>query len=491
MKIETTEEDVARGRVTLRNTYDFQDLGFLRLQWQLTESGVVVQEGDLGRVSLPPRESRTVEIPFRPPEGPRPGAEYWLNLSLTTAEPLPWAPQGHEVAWEQVRLPVDTPPRPLLDVADLAPLELEESGTAWTVRGKDLGVVVDRASGLIGSLSRGGRPIVERGPRVNLWRAPVDNENTSVFDFLGTRAQPWFDRGLNELSLEGARVTVRQDAPGVVSFDLEGVLQGRGAAFDLKVGYDVLGNGDILVDQEVTAHRRLSPVWKGALLVMLVLWGLAFGLHRLTGRRAFRRWWAKVPLGLLALVSVGVVLMALRDYRSPDSLPRVGSEILLDESFDRMEWYGRGPHESYPDRKKGARVGRYRGTVAEQEVPYVRPQENGNKTDVRWVTLTAEDGVGLLVSGDALNVSAHTYTLENLTEAKHTPDLEPAGHITLNADLTQAGLGIDGLINGPSPEHVLDDGTYRYRYRMRAIDLAQEDLEALLAYDLPRVEQRE
>ena len=99
--------------------------------------------------------------------------------------------------------------------------------------------------------------------------------------------------------------------------------------------------------------------------------------------------------------------------------------------------------------------------------------------------------MGLLVSGATLNVSAHTYTLENLTEAEHTPDLERAGHITLNADLTQAGLGIDGLVNGPSPEHVLDDGTYRYRYRMRAIDLAREDLEALLAYDLPSVELRE
>jgi hypothetical protein len=84
-------------------------------------------------------------------------------------------------------------------------------------------------------------------------------------------------------------------------------------------------------------------------------------------------------------------------------------------------------------------------------VSATRPPENGNKTDVRWATLTAEDGVGLLVSGDDLNLSAHTYTLENLTEAKHTPDLERAGHITLNADLTQAGLGIDELVNGPSP----------------------------------------
>jgi hypothetical protein len=485
VKIEAGPEDVRRGRVTLRNTGDFQDLDFLRLEWTLTESGIVVQEGDLGRVSLPPRESEVVEVPFEPPEAPRAGAEYWLNLSLVTVEPLPWAPAGHEVAWEQVRLPVDAPPRPLLDVANLAPLELEESGSAWTVRGADVEVRVDKVSGLISGLSQGGRPILERGPRVNLWRAPVDNENEAVGGFTEARAQQWRDLGLNELTLEGARVTARQDLPGVVSFDLEGVLRGRGATFDLKVGYDVLGNGDIVVDQEITAHRRLSSFWKGTLLALFVLWALALGLHRLTGRRAFRRWWAKVPLGMLALVTIGVALLAFRSYRSPDALPRVGTEILLGDAYERMEWYGRGPHECYADRKLGARVGRYRGAVADLEVSYVRPQENGNRTDVRWVSLTDEDGVGLLVSGDDLNVSAHTYSLENLTEAKHPPDLKDAGHITLNVDLAEAGLGVDGLVNGPSPEYVLDAGTYRYRYRMRAVDLGQDDLETLLAYELP------
>jgi beta-galactosidase len=487
VKVEASAEDLALGRVRLRNAYDFQHLGFLRLAWQLTESGVVVDEGDLGRVSLPPRESRVVEIPFRPPDAPRPGAEYWLNVSLVTAEPLPWAPAGHELAWEQLRLPVDAPPRPALDVATLAPLALEESAAAWTVRGGDVVVVVDKASGLVTALSRAGRSILERGPRANLWRAPVDNEVESVMGLTEPRVRLWSRLGLDALRLEQARVAARRSAPGVVSFDVQGVLRGREAAFDLRVGYDVLGNGDILVDQEITAHRRLSPAWGRALLVVLVAWGLAWALHRLTGRRALRRWWGRLPLGLLALATVAVALLALRDYRSADPLPRVGTELLVGDEFDRLEWYGRGPHESYADRKVGARVGRYRGTVAEQHVPYIRPQENGNKTDVRWATLTAEDGVGLLVSGADLNVSAHAWTLENLTAATHATDLVDAGSITLNVDLAQAGLGSDPIGNGPLPEHVLDERTYRYRYRMRAIDLGRDSLEALLGYELPRV----
>jgi beta-galactosidase len=190
----------------------------------------------------------------------------------------------------------------------------------------------------------------------------------------------------------------------------------------------------------------------------------------------------------VALATLAVALLVLRDYRSADPLPRVGSEILLPAQYDRLEWYGRGPHESYPDRKTGARVGRYRGTVADQQVPYIRPQENGNKTDVRWLTLTATDGFGLLISGDDLNVSVHTYSLATLTAARHTRDLERSRHVTLNVDLAQAGVGSDPFDNGPLPEFVLDKGTYRYRYRMRAIDLGQDTVGALVRYTLPRAD---
>jgi hypothetical protein len=192
-----------------------------------------------------------------------------------------------------------------------------------------------------------------------------------------------------------------------------------------------------------------------------------------------------VPLGLFGLVTLGAVLLAVRDYRSVDPLPRVGTELLLPLECDRFEWYGRGPHESYTDRKTGARVGRYRGTVAEQHTPYTRPQENGNKTEVRWLTLTTEEGVGLLVSGDLLNASVHNHTLQNLTAAEHTYDLEEADHVVLNVDLAQAGLGSEPFVSSVLPEYVLDEPTYRLRYRMRAIDLGGDDLEALLAYEPP------
>ncbi len=132
----------------------------------------------------------------------------------------------------------------------------------------------------------------------------------------------------------------------------------------------------------------------------------------------------------------------------PD-LPRLGMTMTVPEEFENIEWYGRGPHESYEDRKTGASVDVYMGKVMDQYFPYIRPQENGNKTDVRYVGLTNNEGVGLLAVGmPLLNVSAHYYTIDDFDEGetkhnRHTVDLKKRDFITLNLDYRQMGLGGD------------------------------------------------
>jgi len=88
--------------------------------------------------------------------------------------------------------------------------------------------------------------------------------------------------------------------------------------------------------------------------------------------------------------------------------------MTLPVEFDNVVWYGRGPHESYWDRKTGAAVGVYSADVTDLYHPYIRPQENGNRTDVRWVALTNDDGTGLLAVGrPLLNFSAHHFTIDD------------------------------------------------------------------------------
>ena len=107
-----------------------------------------------------------------------------------------------------------------------------------------------------------------------------------------------------------------------------------------------------------------------------------------------------------------------------------------------MSWYGRGPWANYQDKKSGADIGIYSGQVDSLWTDYVRPQENGNRCDVRWVAFTNKNGEGLMAIGDpTLSISAWPYSLDDLEKAKHIDDLPHRNYITVNLDYKQMGVG--------------------------------------------------
>lgn len=126
-------------------------------------------------------------------------------------------------------------------------------------------------------------------------------------------------------------------------------------------------------------------------------------------------------------------------------IPEVGSLLFLPRRLDRLHWYGRGPEENHWDRNTGTDVGRWSSTVAEQWTPYIRPQENGNKTDVRWVALTDRGGRGLLVTGDPLvEINASHFTPEDLSAGvRHDYQLTPRDAVVLRVNHRQMGVGGD------------------------------------------------
>jgi beta-galactosidase len=157
-----------------------------------------------------------------------------------------------------------------------------------------------------------------------------------------------------------------------------------------------------------------------------------------------------------------------------ESLPRVGWVMALSPGFEGLTWYGRGPHESYLDRKRGAALGRYRSTVGQQYVPYVMPQENGNKTDVRWLSLSHPAGVSVLAVGQpTLEFTAHHFTAADFYSAWHTAELTPRPETWLTLDMAQVGLG--GASCGPAtrPAYRLPPGEYRFSVALTAFTTAQ------------------
>ncbi|MCP4655493.1 MAG: hypothetical protein GY856_08755, partial [bacterium] len=171
-------------------------------------------------------------------------------------------------------------------------------------------------------------------------------------------------------------------------------------------------------------------------------------------------------------------------------LPRFGMQLTIPGGFETVTWYGRGPHESYQDRKVGARIGVHSGTVDDQYVDYSEPQENGNKTDVRWLSLTNPEGAGLLVAGQPLIAfSAHHYTTDDLEGAKHRHEMERRPDIALNIDLEQTGVGGDDSWGKRThKQYTVWPEPLSYTFRLRPLSATAAPAMELARQALPGIE---
>lgn len=158
-------------------------------------------------------------------------------------------------------------------------------------------------------------------------------------------------------------------------------------------------------------------------------------------------------------------------------LPRFGMQWLLPKTMNQIEWYGRGPHENYIDRKSSAFLGRYQSSVAALHHPYIRPQENGYRTDVRSVKLTQKNGLGIkILAKDSLCFSASHFSTSQLDIGppehpfKHSIDLHPEPFIFLNIDLGQMGLGGDDSWGAhPHDQYKILPQQLSYQYRLEPL----------------------
>lgn len=170
----------------------------------------------------------------------------------------------------------------------------------------------------------------------------------------------------------------------------------------------------------------------------------------------------------------------LRNQRP--ELPRFGMRFAIPGEFQQLQWFGRGPHENYCDRNTSAFVDLYSGTVAEQYFPYVRPQENGYKTDIRWMSLTGGHGKGLLIignplfSGSALLNPVEDFDQQVKTNYRHTIDIIPRDRVYVTVDLKQMGVGGDDSWGAlPHPQYLIPAANYTFRFRMMPFDQQKDN----------------
>lgn len=395
----------AAGEFEIKNWNDFLPLdAWLQGEWKLVAEGKVIQSGKIENLDIQPRESRKIQVPLQPFSA-EPGVEYFLDVSLSLKADLPWAPAGHEIAWEQFALPVAQAQPEKAKMKSIPPLKVVRDELIQ-VSGPDFSAGFDPSSGLLVSIQSAGKELLESPLQPHFWRAPTDNDRGNK---MPTELGIW--RKAHE-TWTARSVKLDDSTPGQVIITVDG----RIAQGPYQLAWMVFGNGEIRVE------ASFKP-----------------------------------------------------DAEKLLELPRFGMQTTLRPGFDRLEWYGKGPHETYWDRQN-ARVGVFQSLVKDQFFPYVKPQETGNHESVRWIALTDKSGVGLRAIGEPLlSANALHSTTEDLFCATNKENFYPyqlphRETITLNLDLHQRGLGGDNSWGAkPHAPFQIQPQALNYTYRLKVL----------------------
>jgi beta-galactosidase len=396
--------DAANGKVEIFNKHFFKDLSEFEVAWELSEDGKVIQSGTMPTPEVVPRQKVVVTVPFKRPAF-QPGAEYFVKLGFRLRSAHSWAPKGYELAAGQVALPNPQPAKPLLTAAGDA-LQVDESGAAVTVRGKDFAAGFDPKTGSLTRFAWRGQEMLASAIELNAFRCPVNND--------GWTMNKWFEQGLRQLTHQATEFKVAK-TDGNVRVTATVISRGANAerCADFGGNHTRVESRGPLDESALSFHSQLT--------------------------------WTVYPDGSIALqtaiMPVGPVI----------ALPKLGVRLELPERLERVTYFGRGPEENYPDRKAGSLLGRYSRTVREMFVPYARPNDMANREDVRWVALADARGDGLLFTtlDGPLSAAALPYSASELLLANHPPELPRTSRTVLTLDTAVLGLG--GASCGPGP----------------------------------------
>ncbi|OAS14340.1 glycoside hydrolase family 2 TIM barrel-domain containing protein [Paenibacillus oryzisoli] len=404
--VTVTPVHAEQGVLRIVNRYDMVSLKHLAIHWRVYRDGILLEQGELAALDIPAGGEDLVTIPFstRPTDA---CSEYWLHISFVLRDSTDWAQAGHEVAWADMPLNNSACSESAAETHALARVSAAENDRFIRIDGDVFTLAFDKLNGEITSWDYKDVSLLSQGPRINLWRAPIDNDVHL--------AKQWREAGYHELDAYVRRVELlTQEDHSVIQIKTDSVLGVKGTRplFQIEQLYTIYGNG------EVKLENRLEPLKEG------------------------------LP-----------------------PLPRAGIQFTMPNRFERFAWFGLGPHECYADRKSSGKLGMYEGTVDEQFVPYIMPQESGSKADVRWATVTDVDGFGLHIAGAGIplgQVGASRYSTKDLSEAKHHSDLIQLGEVEINADWRQSGIGNHSCGYAPTlPSYLLAPELTEFTVRLK------------------------
>ena len=432
-----TPVDMNKGILEVYNEDFYKDLADYSMETFVLVNGEEVQgsrqETRLPRIDAQKRVKVTASgLAKALKNTPQTGAEIMVGVEFRLKEDAQLLKKGFVVAHQEFQFrEYDFPvvaPETLADVKTagedvkmdeaVAYVKLEAAGVVYTF-GKN--------SGWIDYIDVDGKQITQNGSQLksDFWRAPTDNDYGAS---LQRRMQQWRSPQLRRTAFR-CRI---EDGLGKVSVKYE--ITDLNA--DLELEYVLTRTGEMHVSQKLITRPAPAPAPQE-------------NTAQRQGQRGGQRG---------------------QGNGMPD-LFKFGMTMQMSKEYDRVEYYGRGPVENYSDRNTSQFLGVYRSSVADQYFPYIRPQENGNKTDVRWWKVLNSDGKGLMFYSDApLSMSSLNYTTDDLDEGMnkhnvHAGDLDPRPFTVVHIDKAQYGLAcVNSWGATPLEQYKLHYGDYSYNF---------------------------
>lgn len=417
-------QDLKAGKIAITNGYDFTNLNEFNFSWKLLEEGKEVASGDIPTMSVLPRKSKNITLAL--PKFSDENKEYYLNVYANLKNEEPLIPQNHLVAYEQFQLTTYNPDIFTQEETEDG-LSIASSENTVTISGVGFEAQFDATTGELTTLDYGNGNILLSSIKANFWRATNDND---------------FGYNMPKLLAPWKKATTTQKFTGmtVIGGSADEVID----VMQLAENPFVANDGKL----KITTSYDLPSV-EGSI-------SIAYEINEKGEIRVTNN---------LNNLKEGTPI-----------LPRLGNNFSIKDEYQQVEWYGRGPHENYVDRNTSALVGNYSANVSELYFPYIRPQENGNRTEIRKVLFTNKTGAGIEIYGtENFSFSAHhqynnDFDPGDTKQQRHTFDIVKRDLVNINIDYRQMGVGGDNSWgNLPLEKYQIQPGDMSYSYVIRPV----------------------
>ncbi len=406
--------DVLDGKFSILSRREFKNLSDCDIFWKFEQRGKIVKQGRIASPDISPRETKSFEIDLSGVDEKLGGA---LTVSLRTIDATAWSEAGYEIGFEQFCVAESVEKDALLTKAN-GKLEVFENDEIIKISDKKTVYTFSKVISALVSVVDNGREMLASPMLPTVWRAPTDNDRRIKLK--------WIESGYDTASM------TRHSLNLVSADNTKAVLESS-----------IVMSGEVL---------------RAPFLRMDITYTVCSGKGLVVDTKAER--------------------LDVQVAKPGPMLPRLGFEFKMPEENEKLVYFGRGPIESYIDKRWASSQGLYETSVNDHFEPYVKPQENMAHTDTEWVSVSNLSGHGLaaISTGKSFSFNCSHYSSKQLTDTPHAYQLKPLKETVVNIDYRHSGIGSASCGPELDPKYRLNEKNISFSFRLRPTFVNDDDL---------------